>query len=628
MKWLESIQEMLCSLFDLDFLFYLFWSSEVTGDHHNLDSPIDIITSHDHAIVMMKESFRSNDDDVDDIQVSSNVQQQVVHVIAWTDTIRTVESTDDDDDDDDDDDQVNYGYKALFTMSQSNIGNDECNTNTGSTNHKQTDHRRRYYGHSITSFLRLPLHKLHSIHDVSTPERNDKSHFFQSKRFIRLTRKKNFKKNHPPSDNNKYPTEDTILTCCKDDIGTTETTDSSYMTLENEATVVLEQPHQEQKVQKQSFLYSFHIRLQDLNVDITNDISMPSSLSSSSSISSLPSIFERSPKMSMNSKYIKDEDKLYFLHVDHSNISLALNSLVQYGHQILKNCATNNKNQHYIDYQPTRETQRLLILQQKQTEISTKIFDVNHVYTWVGTKQQNTTLASSSSVSSSFSTDVTGNDWPITKVRAIISNTTSNQLVQFLLDSSQVKSYNNISLGREDVMVWHNNKDTKTNHNDTCISSNGMNNIDGTLKIVRGKVQPKLFPKIIETFALMYAVAVPDDVPDTYMIVCRSIYEDEEKCSDTKINLSSSSCTHNSQNTIRSETKLVIYYVRPIHIPVVNNSSSKNCTQRHTTERCCELITITHIVSSGVPEIIAKRMLPQSATNMVYEIQNIFLKSQ
>ena len=133
-----------------------------------------------------------------------------------------------------------------------------------------------------------------------------------------------------------------------------------------------------------------------------------------------------------------------------------------------------------------------------------------------------------------------------------------------------------------------------------------------------------VFPKVIETLCIMYITTIPDE-PDSYMIVSRSILEDESWDShDNTAMIPTAVSPHNSNvtvptsstTTIRSEMLLNVYFVRPVKEPC----NSDYC--------CCELTTITHVVSAGVPEIIAKRMAPITATTMVREIQRIFAATQ
>ena len=350
---------------------------------------------------------------------------------------------------------------------------------------------------------------------------------------------------------------------------------------------------------------SFYIRLQDLDMEycLPLDVSISSSLSS---LSTMSTSFHNKSSSSSSRLY---ENKLYFHVTSSMKVGRILDRLVQYGYRTAID--PNDKNINgvdHIDFQPTRETQRLL---QHSNKLGTSFFydewNANHVYTWIGTKDKNPT-------SNLATSDRFGDTWPITKVRAMIPNTTPLELISFLFDSSQVPKYNSISLGREDIMVWHHDQ---PDVNDTALSTIHHQHLMGTVKIVRGRVQPKLFPKVIETLCIMYITKIKEE-PDSYMIVSRSIMEDESwENHDTTTTMPNSILT----TTIRSEMLLNVYHVRPIkghhhqyHPDHLKQPSGSGCT----------LTMVTHVVSTGVPEIIAKRMAPMTATNMVRDIQRIF----
>ena len=351
---------------------------------------------------------------------------------------------------------------------------------------------------------------------------------------------------------------------------------------------------------------SFFIRVQDLDIGcLPHDVSISSSLSSLSTIST--SVHKSS------SSSLKCEDKFYFHVTSPTKLGVILDRLVQYGYRTISQPNDKNDGVDYnIDFQPTRDTQRLLQHQQKHEFSFEDNLNKNYIYTWIGAKVKYPTC--NIDISDTF-----GNTWPITKVRAIIPNATPIQLIAFLFDSAQVPKYNNISLGRDDVMTWH-----YDNNNDKVASSlQSSSNKDcmiGTVKIVRGRVQPKLFPKVIETLCIMYITSIPGEL-DNYIIVSRSIMEDETWDDEiaTMIPTSpNSSSTQTAIATIRSEMLLNVYHARPMKHHDHDTPNSVDGP------RCCELTMVTHVVSSGVPEIFAKRMAPMAATNMVREIQSIF----
>lgn len=135
------------------------------------------------------------------------------------------------------------------------------------------------------------------------------------------------------------------------------------------------------------------------------------------------------------------------------------------------------------------------------------------------------------------------------------------------MDSEQLKRYNKMSQGRENVYVLQEGVDTPAEK-----SAFGL---PGDVRIMRALNKPKLLPKTIEMLSLWYTKPVPD-APDAYMTVSRSVWEN------------STGTPKNNNNRIRSEMLLGVNLVRP-------------CPEG------CEFTTITHVFTPGVPEIMAKR---------------------
>ena len=175
-----------------------------------------------------------------------------------------------------------------------------------------------------------------------------------------------------------------------------------------------------------------------------------------------------------------------------------------------------------------------------------------------------------------------GHDWPVVKARCIV-RTSPRNLLDFLMDSSQLKKYNKMSQGREDVFVLQEGVDTRP--------ENSVYGFAGDARIMRALNKPKLLPKTIEMLSLWYTKPIPH-APNSYMTVNRSVWEN-------------ATGTPKHSNRLRSEMLLGVNLLRP-------------CPDG------CELTTITHVFAPGVPEMMAKRMAPQSAANMMREIQSNF----
>ena len=177
------------------------------------------------------------------------------------------------------------------------------------------------------------------------------------------------------------------------------------------------------------------------------------------------------------------------------------------------------------------------------------------------------------------------------KARGIVE-TSPRALLDFLLDSTQVQRYNKMSQGREDILVLQEGVDTTADESDY--------GLEGDAKIVRSLVKPKLLPKSIEMLSLWYSKHIPDAPPGSYMIVNRSVWEYDHP-------VATKSPKQSNSDRLRSEMLLGVQLLRPVR------------DGRH-----CELTTITHVFSPGVPEMMAKKFAPSNATGMLREIQEIF----
>ena len=169
----------------------------------------------------------------------------------------------------------------------------------------------------------------------------------------------------------------------------------------------------------------------------------------------------------------------------------------------------------------------------------------------------------------------------------------AKSLLEYLLDSTRIKEYNKISLGRDDVYVIQNDIDTKETE-----STFGFK---GSCKIVRSVNKPRLLPKSIETMSLMYAKSLEDEndasAPGSYIIVNRSVFDDDSGEHKSK-----------SKNTIRTEMLLGVTMIRAVN------------------DDLCELTSINHLYMPGVPEFAAKRAAPGQAFGMLRDLQNVFNK--
>ena len=194
---------------------------------------------------------------------------------------------------------------------------------------------------------------------------------------------------------------------------------------------------------------------------------------------------------------------------------------------------------------------------------------------------------------------------PFIKVRAILPYSVT-EVVDLLLDSNKVVTYNPWSLGRKDCWIDTTSSGSKsstgtTTH--TCM----------TTKIVQNRVQPPIpgARQVVST-TLLHARPIRstsesdnDSKTTSWIIVSRSIgknhiYDD----------------TLDSSKTSRSDILLGVNLLEPIR--------SKDGT---ILESKCRITTVTHVYSPSVPMAFAERLGVQSSIKFIHDIRNLKTKS-
>ena len=168
-----------------------------------------------------------------------------------------------------------------------------------------------------------------------------------------------------------------------------------------------------------------------------------------------------------------------------------------------------------------------------------------------------------------------GSEYPMVKARGLIP-TSALQMVQLLLDSSRVQQYNKMSLGRIDEHCFAKGVDR--------LSECPITGVQGEAKIVRSKSQPPVIRKPVELRLLLHArrLLSQGDDGSKYLTIGRSVWETEVGTTDAVDN-----------SVTRCEMLLSVNMIRDV--PVSN-------------EQWCEITTITHGVSPGIPISIGKHM--------------------
>jgi len=316
---------------------------------------------------------------------------------------------------------------------------------------------------------------------------------------------------------------------------------------------------------------SSFMRINDLGV-VTDDSSISSS--HHSNIAAASPALETTNSNSNKHHYRKPSAAAQadFFFLD-QNVSMILDKLFALGYAVV----TDESDR----FTPTRDTKYLLKNNRGAAESDWPLHPWyaatgTDVLTWVGGVDHN-----------GF-----GHDWPVVKARGIVE-ASPRALLDFLLDSSKTGLYNKMSQGREDILILQAGVDTTADESEYGFA--------GDAKIMRALVKPKMLPKTIEMLSLWYSKPLPNAPPGSYMIVNRSVWEDGQG-----VTSQSSTNQSNNHNMLRCEMLLGVQLLRPVG-------------RDH-----CELTTITHAFSPGVPEYMAKKFAPSNATSLLREIQEVF----
>lgn len=184
-------------------------------------------------------------------------------------------------------------------------------------------------------------------------------------------------------------------------------------------------------------------------------------------------------------------------------------------------------------------------------------------------------------------------DLPVIKARGLVLTSAEN-LVILLLDSTKVKQYNKMSLGREDRVFL----------------KKGLNAHDGKLmgevKIVRSVSSIPMIRKQIEIISVMYAkkLNVETDGMNGYLIVNRSVWDQEHHAP-----LDTHAGHEGDDQYIRCEMLLGVNLIRALD----GDNDGK-----------CELTTVTHFFTPGAPTFGARQFGMKAAANFIRDLQKQF----
>jgi len=191
-----------------------------------------------------------------------------------------------------------------------------------------------------------------------------------------------------------------------------------------------------------------------------------------------------------------------------------------------------------------------------------------------------------------------GSEYPMVKARGLIP-TCALQMVELLLDSGRVKEYNKMSLGRIDEHYFVKGVERS--------SECPVTGLPGEVKICCSKSQPPVIRKPVELRLLLHARPLPsnDCNGSTFLTVGRSAWETEAGTIDAI-----------DQSVMRCEMLLSVNLIRDLPPSVLNSKE----------EKWCEITTITHGVSPGIPISIGRRVGLAAAAKYIRDIRAVFAK--
>lgn len=174
--------------------------------------------------------------------------------------------------------------------------------------------------------------------------------------------------------------------------------------------------------------------------------------------------------------------------------------------------------------------------------------------------------------SGKFSHGLYGSDLPAVRAAAVI-NMSPEKLLNLLVDSSRVKEYNAMSLGRTDLLAL----DHPACEDTICT------------KVMRSESRPPLLRKTLQFTSLFHARRLEDD---GYLLVSRAVSGSGNPAANM-----------NSSSILVSEILLGVNVIRKI------------------SDHQCVFVTVNHVRSPMVPLMIAKRLGLQAAVNFICDLR-------
>jgi hypothetical protein len=169
-----------------------------------------------------------------------------------------------------------------------------------------------------------------------------------------------------------------------------------------------------------------------------------------------------------------------------------------------------------------------------------------------------------------------GSELPAVRAAGIV-NMSARALTELLLDSSRVKEYNEMSLGRIDLMVMPGS-----------LEENGPFGKSVT-KVMQSETKPPLLRKVLQFVTIMHAKELDDG--SGYLLVSRAVTKADHGVFDP--------------NILRSEILMGVNVIRKVEGD----------------EERCLMINVNHIRSPFVPMMVAKRIGLTAAANFFNDLR-------
>jgi hypothetical protein len=176
-----------------------------------------------------------------------------------------------------------------------------------------------------------------------------------------------------------------------------------------------------------------------------------------------------------------------------------------------------------------------------------------------------------------------GSDIPAVRSSAIMTMS-AESLLDLLMDSSRVKEYNAMSLGRTDIQVLESSNTTSM----SSISLETMFPRTVATKIVQSASRPPMLRKTLQFTTLLHA----REYIDGYLLVSRAVTLPND-----------TSSTSNNTAVVVSEILLGVNWIRRIN------------------DQQCLLVTVNHVKSPLIPLMLAKRLGLQAAVNFIHDVR-------